>query len=329
MESTHDVAVVVPVYQGEECLPSLLDELLPLAEEQTTEGGVRWRVVEVVLVHDCGPDRSDRTIRRLAEAHPTLVRPVWLTRNFGQHAATVAGFASSSAPWIVTLDEDGQHDPAQIGALLDHALATGSALVYARPEGGAPHARWRNAASNLAKRLVEVVSGVHAKDFSSFRLIVGERARAVAAYCGQGVYLDVALSWIVADVSAVTVPARVERRPGSGYGMLRLLSHFSALVLSSGTRPLRFVAASGVVLALSGLVGAVYILVVALTSEIPVPGWASISVTLLVTAGALLFSIGVVAGYVGTLLGIALGRPLYVISTDPQDLPLAADPERG
>ena len=83
----------------------------------------------MLLVHDCGPDDSARVMRELAP-HP-FVRPVWLSRNFGQHAATLAGMASSGGDWIVTMDEDGQHDPAYIGAMLDVALAEQASVVYA------------------------------------------------------------------------------------------------------------------------------------------------------------------------------------------------------
>jgi glycosyltransferase involved in cell wall biosynthesis len=326
-EAINDVAVVVPVYRGEKCLAPLVEELVALAAEQKSPDGRRWRVAEVLLVHDCGPDRSDRVIRDLAAAHPDLVRPIWLSRNFGQHAATLAGFASSAAPWVVTLDEDGQHDPGQIGVLLDAAFTRHSPLVYAHPQGGAPHAGWRNATSDGAKRLVERVSGVPARSFSSYRLVLGEQARAVAAYCGQGTYLDVALHWVVRRSATVDVAARDERRAGSGYDLHRLLSHFTSMVLNSGTRPLRIVATLGFLFGAFGLLGAAYIFVTALVSDIDVPGWASITVTLLVTSGATLFSLGVIAEYVGSLLRLALGRPLYVMVTDPADTPLGADPD--
>ena len=64
---------------------------------------------------------------------------VWLSRNYGQHAATLAGMSSSGGDWIVTLDEDGQHDPSYVGAMLDVALAEQASVVYARPVNPAPH----------------------------------------------------------------------------------------------------------------------------------------------------------------------------------------------
>jgi polyisoprenyl-phosphate glycosyltransferase len=110
------VSVVIPVYSGATTLPGLVAEIEAL-RELTTPAGRHAVLAEVILVWDNGPDDSDEVIRALAAEHD-WVRPVWLSRNFGQHAATMAGMASTGSDWIVTMDEDGQHDPAAIGLLL-------------------------------------------------------------------------------------------------------------------------------------------------------------------------------------------------------------------
>ena len=152
--TTHLVSVVVPVYQGERTLRSVVAELAASVPDRTSPAGRPYRVTEVVLVHDCGPDRSDVVIRDLAATHD-WVRAVWLSRNFGQHAATLAGIAASGGEWVVTMDEDGQHDPEAIGALLDTAMAEQADVVYARPTNEPPHGAVRNTASRGAKWVVE------------------------------------------------------------------------------------------------------------------------------------------------------------------------------
>ncbi len=112
------VSVVIPVYQGEETLPGLIQELQTFTDEQQTPNGRSFRIEEVLLVWDRGPSNSDNVIRELAEKY-SFVRPIWLSRNFGQHAATLAGMTSSGGDWIVTMDEDGQQDPTFISAMLD------------------------------------------------------------------------------------------------------------------------------------------------------------------------------------------------------------------
>ena len=102
----HRISLVIPVYCGEKSLETLVGEIAPLTQEQTTPGGTCFKISEVLLVHDCGPDRSDRAIEFLS-AQYSFVRPVWLSRNYGQHAATLAGMASSTGDWIATIDEMG------------------------------------------------------------------------------------------------------------------------------------------------------------------------------------------------------------------------------
>src|SRR5688572_22784522 len=132
------LSLVVPVYQGERTLELLVKEVEPLTTPATTPAGHAFQVQELVLVHDGAIDRSDRVMEELAARYP-FVRLVWLSRNFGQHAATLAGMASSSGDWVVTLDEDGQQAPAEVGALLDRALADQVQLVYGQPVNPAPH----------------------------------------------------------------------------------------------------------------------------------------------------------------------------------------------
>ena len=319
----HTLSIVIPVYQGERTLAPLLAEIAPLADGFVTPDGHRAVVGEVLLVHDNGPDDSAAVIRRLSGAYP-FVRPVWLSRNFGQHPATLAGMASSGGDWIVTMDEDGQHDPADIPGLLDRAMAQRSDLVYAGPVNEAPHGPVRNLASHAAKRVVALGSGSRqAAEFHSFRLVLGEVGRSVAAYAGAGVYLDVALGWVARKPVTAPVTLRQEGDRPSGYSLRSLTSHFWRMVLTSGTRGLRIVSLLGVLAACAGFALAVYLLVARLIFRADLPaGWPSMMVTILVCSGAILFSLGVIAEYIGVSVNMAMGRPLYLIVSDPADGPL-------
>jgi len=279
----------------------------------------------VVLVHDCGPDASDDTVRALAAAHD-WVRPVWLSRNFGQHAATLAGIAASGGEWVVTMDEDGQHDPEAIGALLDTAMTEQADVVYARPSNEPPHGAVRNAASRGAKWLVDrLAKGADTEAFNSFRLVIGEVARSVAAYAGPGIYLDVAIAWVANRTATCPVEMRSEGDRPSGYTLRRLVSHFWRLVLSSGTRPLRWVSALGAGAVLLAPVIALALIIGRASGRWQAPGWTSTMVLLMIATGVILFSLGVIAEYVGLAVNMAMGKPLYLPVRDRREGPLGRD----
>jgi len=318
----HRISVVIPVYQGEKTLPALIAEISALASERLTPAGHSREITEILLVHDNGPDGSDRVIRELERSND-LVRGVWLSRNFGQHAATLAGMASTGGDWVATIDEDGQHDPAYLDSMLDTAMAEQAALVYARPTNAAPHGPVRNAASKGAKAVLRAVFGDgDASLFQSYRLILGDVARSVSAYAGSGVYLDVAISWVTRRVTTSPVELRDEGDRTSGYSMRKLLSHFWRMVLTAGTRGLRVVSVLGVVLAALGLLFALYVIVSTLAGRELEAGWSSTIVVVLLSSGAILFSLGIVAEYIGVAVNMAMGRPSYLIVSDPGRGPL-------
>ena len=321
-EVPHLVSVVIPVYGGEKTLASVIDEIAPLAAGAVTPEGYPFRVVEVVLSYDNGRDDSPRVIRELAAQHP-WVRPVWLSRNFGQHAATLAGIASSGGEWIVTLDEDGQHDPADIGGLLDTALREQSPLVYAKPTNKPSHGFLRNSASRGAKWLLtKLFAGSNAEDYQSYRLMLGTLGRGVAAYAGAGVYLDVALGWVAPHAATSPITLRHEGERVSGYSPRRLFSHFWSMVLTSGTRGLRFVSLLGIVFAVFGVALTLYILISRLAGGAVPAGWASSIVIVLLSSGAILVSLGIIAEYIGVNVNMSLGKPPYFITSDPASGPL-------
>jgi undecaprenyl-phosphate 4-deoxy-4-formamido-L-arabinose transferase len=311
------ISIVVPVYQGELTLADFLAEIAPLTVEHATPAGNRAVICEVLLVHDCGPDRSAEVIERLAEQH-AWVRPVWLSRNFGQHPATLAGMAGALGDWVATLDEDRQHDPRDIDRMLDLALSERQQLVYAHPRNTPPHGWLRNAASRLAKTIASRLIGAATTGrFSSFRLVSGEAARSLAAYCGSGVYLDVALRWVVARVGFCQVDLREGVRRPSGYSLSRLLSHFSILVMTAGARPLRLIALLGLASIGLALLIALWAIYAKLTGQVPVQGWTSLMIVIVFFSGCILLALGVIAEYLALTMSIAMGKPLYVVTTTP------------
>lgn len=309
------ISIVVPVYRGAQTLERLVAEI----EEERRALALDDRPIridEVVLVHDCGPDDSARVMQALEEQHE-WVRSVWLARNFGQHPATVAGISATTGDWVVTMDEDGMHDPGDVASLVETARSQRVALAYAVPSSPPPHGWYRNATSAMARAVFRMVSdsgGIN--DYTSFRAICGARARTLAAYCGHDVYLDVALTWVVDETTTLPVDYRQEGR-ASGYRFQTLLSHFRRLVVSSGTRPLRLIALLGLLATVIGLALAVVLVIMRLFSTVEAAGWTSVMLAITVFSGLILLALGIVAEYLSVAVTMAAGRPLYVTRDAP------------
>lgn len=311
------VSIVIPIYRGERTLPTLIEEVVPLTQVQTTPRGNHFVVCEVLLVHDCGPDRSDKAIEALSEQY-IFVQPVWLSRNYGQHAATLAGMASATGDWVVTIDEDGQQDPGDIGCMLDCAVEASLQLVYAQPSNPPPHGWLRNFFSRTAKTISTYLLGNAAIGrFNSFRLVDGEIARTLAAYCGNGVYLDVGLFWITGRIGHCPVRLRNELDRPSGYSYFRLFGHFWNLILTTGTRPLRLITITGFFSMLLAIGISFYALYGKIYGQVPVQGWASMLIVVAFFSGSILTALGVIAEYLAVTMGIVMGKPLYVVSSKP------------
>jgi polyisoprenyl-phosphate glycosyltransferase len=311
------VSVVVPIYQGERTLEALVEEIAPLTSLRQTPKGLLFRVTDVILVNDGAIDDSTSVMTSIASHYP-FVTPLWLSRNFGQHPATLAGMASSTGDWVATVDEDGQFNPADIAAMIDHAEESGAQLVYAQPINSPPHGLWRNLGSLAVKTVgLGLVGSREIGRFSSFRLIRGEIARGLAAYCGQGVYLDVALSWVVGTSAFYPVMLRPERGRASGYTLRRLVAHFWRFLLTAGTRPLRIIAVLGALSTFAAVGISLYAMWQKLAHAVPIQGWTSLVIVVSFFSGLILFSLGVIAEFLAVTLTMVMGKPLYLIVSRP------------
>ena len=319
----HDISVVIPVYGGEHTLTQVVSELSEFHEIHHSPDGNLYKVVEILPVFDHGRDRSDKIIRELEQRFP-FVRGVWLSRNFGQHPATLAGISASNGAWVVTMDEDGQHDPHAIANMLDTALQQQADLVYANPVNAAPHSLFRNITSWGAKFVAKHLLGsTDAPKFQSFRLILGDVARALATHAGNGIYLDVALTWVANRTATCPVTLRSEGNHQSSYNLIRLLGHFWRMVLTAGTRPLRFISILGGLTAFAGIIWAIVLFFMQLFNHaISVPGWTSLMIVLLTFNGLILLSLGIIAEYISISVRADMGMPLFLILKDQEQGPL-------
>ena len=155
------VSVVIPVYNGEGTVPQLTERLIQVLPEL-------FPAYEIILVDDCSPDDSWNTLLDLQRSYPEIVRAFHLSRNFGQHNATLCGIRAARYDTCITMDDDLQHPPEQL-PLLVNEFEKGYDVVYAVPKK-LPHSWWRNLGSKMTKIILGKIMGIPIREIGAWRV---------------------------------------------------------------------------------------------------------------------------------------------------------------
>lgn len=309
------ISTITPVYSGQAYLAQLVMELAQLRAYLDTENAP-LQLIETIFVDDGSIDNSAEVLRDLA-AQYTWIRVITLSKNFGQHPATIAGILHSSGDWVVTLDEDLQHPPKHILALIKAAVINQSDIVYAHPCQGVHKTAYRDFSSRALKGfLVWSTGNKMVQYFNSFRLIRGSIARSAASICGHETFFDIALSWFSNRFTPVDLSledVRFIQTGKSGYTLSKLLSHFRRLTLSAQPKFLRY----GTVLGFSSVVVAAFLSSKTLYKiwvteyAVDVPGWSSLFISSLFFGGITALLLGIMLEYLKNIVLHTQGKPVY------------------
>ena len=311
------VSVVVPVYRGAAFLEELVEALSRVRHAWEDERAPLG-LAEVIFVDDASVDSSIEVLRDL-QARFSWVKVLQLSRNFGQHPATVAGILHTSGDWVCTLDEDLQHPPESLPALLAQAVAGSADVVYGQSQSAVHESPFRDWSSRLFKSLVSRLAGNrHAVKFSSFRMIRGTVARAAAAVSSAETYFDVALCWFTERIGCCRLALKdrryIEERQSS-YNLSGLLRHARRMLVSSQLKVLRLGAACGFIALLGSVVAGLVALVCKLLFPVTIQaqGWTSLILIVLFFGGLTSVLLGIALEYLLIILMKTQGQPTFLV----------------
>ena len=300
--TTRLVSLVIPVYGG-----PALEELVAQIQAVFTAAGERY---EVVFVDDGSPDPETwRTLERLARAHEH-VRAIQLTRNFGQQAATLCGLREAQGDVVITMDDDLQHDPADIPLLLaqsNHDIVIGE---FAKKKQH-PFRRAASAAKGVFDRII--IGTPRGLRLSSFRLLRRTVVDGVLSMRTPHPFMPALMFHVSKDV--VGVPVRHARRAAgrSGYTLRKLLAMFSNLMINNSSILLRVAALAGMAFAVLSFGLAAIVIYRKLAHDVSVQGWTSLFAATMLMGGLLLVSVGIIGEYLIRIIATSEAKPTYFV----------------
>ena len=300
------VSIVIPCYRSAEMIGGVVADIN--REMEKLQEKYRW---EIILVNDCSPDNTFDVIRELCREY-TNICGVNLARNFGQHAALMAGFHQVKGDILVCMDDDGQTPAFAIKDLLQ-GLEEGSDVVYAKYEHK-HHNAFRNFGSRVNDLMLKFMLGKPAdlyvsSFFAARRFIVDEMLRYQNAYP----YVIGLVLRATRNIKNVTVEHQDRKAGESGYTLSKLLGLWFNGFTAFSEKPLRVATMIGTGCAFLGFLYGLYTIIKKLVNPMVPIGFSSLMSALMFIGGMLMLMVGLVGEYIGRMYICMNNAPQYVV----------------
>ncbi len=304
------LSVVTPVYKAEGCLEELYRRLVAALETITAD-------FEIVMVEDCGGDRSWEIIRRLAAADPR-VKGLQFSRNFGQHYGITAGLDVAEGDWVVVMDCDLQDRPEEIPALYAKAQE-GYDVVLAR-RGGRTDGMLKRFSSWCFYQLLSWLADTEYDSATgNFRIVSRKVVLASRQMREQLRFFGGLVNWMGFPTASIEVSHATRHEGKSTYTFAKLWRLATDTIIAYSDKPLRLAVRFGFAMSLLAFAAGLFILVQALLYGSPVVGWPSLFVSVYFIGGIIISILGVLGIYLGKTFDEAKKRPLYIVMNSTFD----------
>lgn len=307
-----DVSVVIPVYRSEACLEELYARLKAALETFTTN-------FELLLVEDCGGDRSWAMIQDLSRRDPRVVG-LQLSRNFGQHYAISAGLDHCRGRWTVVMDCDLQDPPEGIPPLYQKAQEGYDIVLALRSERSDPPVK--RAVSWIFYRAFSYLTDVKFDGrVRNFRIMSRKVVLALRQLREQLRFFAALVDWAGFRTASIGVRHDARAHGESTYTYSKLLKLGVDTIVAYSDKPLRLAIRFGFVVALVSVLAGLWFMAKVIFFGSPVLGWTSMIVSMYFLSGIIISILGLNGLYLGKVFNETKKRPLYLIgeSTRPRD----------
>lgn len=299
------ISFVIPCYRSADTIGAVVTEIIDTMKNiKTYEYGI-------ILVNDCSPDNTYEVIKQICEKNSN-VKGINLARNFGQHAALMAGLRRADGDIIVCLDDDGQTPANEVGKLIE-GIENGSDVVYASYTSK-KHSAFRNFGSYINDLMTRVMLGkpkeLHLTSYFAARRFVVD---SMLQYEHSYPYVIGLVLRATKNITNVPVNHRSRVTGNSGYTMRKLLSLWFNGFTAFSIFPLRMATVTGAAFAMGGFIYGIYTIIKKLVNPAVPVGFSSLMAAVVFIGGMLMLMLGLIGEYVGRIYISINNSPQYVI----------------
>ncbi len=298
------VSVVIPCYNSEHTIEKVVD--MCMKEFDKLDG----YTCEMILVNDYSKDKTFEAICRCSEKYGN-VTAVNLAKNFGQHAAIMAGLHYTKGDYVIAMDDDLQNHPSQIKQFLDKANEGYDVVFGVFKERH--FSRWKNFTGAVSRfllfRMIDRPKNIQMGSFWLARRFVIDKA---LEYEGNSAFVQLLFFRTTHNVANIEIEHFDREVGSSNYTFRKGLKHFMSMINYSEL-PLRLASFLGAIFAGIGFVAGLIVLIMKLVNPAMQAGWPSIMCTLLLLFGVTFIILGIMGEYIGRVLFTVNSSPQYVV----------------
>ena len=301
------VSVVIPVFNEQSNLPELIRRSLLSCEAMDLE-------YEIILIDDGSRDSSVELIQTASQEHPRKIIGVLLNRNYGQHAAVMAGFAHAQGEFVITLDADLQNPPEEIPNIVKK-MQEGFDVV-----GSVRKNRQDSFLRTLPSKMVNIVvqksTGVLMHDYGCMlRGYTREIVQTMLQCRERSTFIPVLANTFAHRVTEISVEHSERAGGDSKYNFWKLINLQFDLLTSITTFPLRVLSVVGAVISMFGIGLGILILILRMMwgSAWAADGIFTLFAILFVFVGAQFVGLGLLGEYIGRIYHDVRDRPRYFV----------------
>lgn len=302
------ISFVIPCYRSENTLTHVVRDIENSMKRPEMEAAYTY---EIILINDCSPDNTWGTIQGLCEEKKDI-KGISFARNFGQHAALMAGLRQSVGDYVVCLDDDGQTPADEVDKLLAK-LEEGFDAVYAKYEHK-QHSGFRNLGSKINELMTRVMLDKPkelyvSSYFAVKRFIVEDMIRYENSYP----YVIGLVLRATKNITNVVVNHREREEGTSGYTLKKLFGLWFNGFTAFSVKPLRIATCIGGFSAVVGFLYGIYTIIKKFVNPDVPMGFSSTMAVLVFFGGMIMIMLGLIGEYIGRIYISMNNSPQYVI----------------